>query len=141
MPEELTRTRDSAPTRSAGPSTAHKIAAILNVAGAVFGIVWALPVLQGGAADSDQVPYPVVILGFVLAILCLVSSYGVWKRQRWGVVLTIVLNAISFISGAPGILFGPTAFLVVGSVVGCVANIVIIYLLLLRRGSARGARA
>lgn len=140
MPDEPTSTLDRAPVRTAGPSTAHKVAAILNVAGAVFGIVWALPVLQGGAADSDQVPYPVVILGFGLGILCLVSSYGVWKRQRWGVVLTIVLNAISFISGAPGILFGPTAFLVISSIVGCAANIVIIYLLL-RRGSARGVRA
>ena len=140
MPDDPTSTLDRAPVRTAGPSTAHKVAAILNVAGAVFSIVWSLPVLQGGAADSDQVPYPVVILGFVLAILCLVSSYGVWRRQRWGVVLTIVLNAIGFISGAPGILFGETTFLVVGSIVGCVVSLVIIYLLL-RRGSARGARA
>jgi Predicted membrane protein (DUF2127) len=142
VPDEPLSTLDRAPARSTGqgPSTAHKIAAIINVAGAVFGIIWALPVLQGGAADSDQVPYPVVILGFVLGILSVVSSYGVWKRQRWGVVLTIVLNAISFISGAPGILFGPTAFLVISSIVGCAANIVVIYLLL-RRGSARGVRA
>jgi hypothetical protein len=140
--DETMSTLDRAPARSAGqgPSTAHKIAAILNVAGAVFGIVWALPVLQGGAGDSDEVPYPVVILGFALSILSLVSSYGVWKRQRWGVVLTIVLNAVSFVSGAPGILFGPTAFLVVGSIVSCAVNVLIVYLLL-RRGSARGARA
>jgi uncharacterized membrane protein (DUF2068 family) len=142
VPDEPLSTLDRAAARSAdrGPSTAHKTAAVLNVLNALFTIVWSLPVLQGGAADSDQVPYPVVIFGFVLAVLCLVSSYGIWKRQRWGVVLTIVLNAVSFISGAPGILFGDSAFLVVGSVVGCALNLAVIYLLL-RRGSTRGTRA
>jgi hypothetical protein len=120
-------------------SRSHAAAAILNAAAAVFGVVYSMPVLAGGQADSDQVPWPIVVISFVGCVLCLVSSYGVWRGQRWGVVLTIVLNAIAFITGAPGIVFGPSAFLVVGSIVGCALNIVVVYLLL-RRGPARRAR-
>jgi uncharacterized membrane protein (DUF2068 family) len=98
--------------------------------------VLALPVLQGGAqaaSDSgDQPPFVVVVLSFVLAVVGIVSSYGVWQGQRWGVVLTIVVNALSFLSGVPGVAFGPTTFLVVGSVIGCAVNILIVYLLLRR---------
>jgi uncharacterized membrane protein (DUF2068 family) len=118
------------------PSTSHAVAAVLNVAFSVFSVVYSLPVIQGGAANSDEVPYPIIILGFALGIIGVISSYGVWHRQRWGVVLTIVVNVVSFLTGAPGIIFGPTAFLVIGSIVGAVANIVIIYLLL-RRSSVR----
>jgi hypothetical protein len=118
------------------PTRPHAIAAVLNALVSVLGALWALPVIQGGAAGSDQVPFPVVVFGFVLGILGVVSSYGVWRRQRWGVVLTVVINALSFISGAPGIIFGPSAFLVVSSIVFAVANLVIIYLLL-RRAPAR----
>jgi peptidoglycan/LPS O-acetylase OafA/YrhL len=114
------------------PSQAHQAAAVLNVLLGLFTVFWSLPVMNGGAEDSDQVPYPVVILGFAIGILCCVSSYGIWRRQRWGVVLTIVLNALSFLTGAPGILFGDSTFLVVSSVVGCVLNVVIVYLLLRR---------
>jgi hypothetical protein len=123
------------------PTRSHAIAAILNVVFSVFGIIWSLPVIQGGAPGSDQVPFPIVVFGFALGLLGMVSSYGVWQRQRWGVVLTIVINALSFISGAPGILFGPSAFLVISSIVGCLANVAIIYLLLRRAPAQVGAAA
>ncbi len=116
----------------ARPSKPHAIAAILNVLMGVFGVAASLPELSGGKGNTDGVPWGIVVLAFVLAILSFVSSYGVWRRQRWGVVLTIVINAVSFISGAPGIIFGPNAFLVISSIVGCIVNVVIIYLLLRR---------
>ena len=127
----------SAPHRQISPS--HKAAAILNAVLAVFTVVWSIPALQGGQDDSDQVPWPVVVLGFAIGALCLVSSYGVWRGQRWGVVLTIVLNAISFITGAPGIPFGPNAFVIIGSIIGCIGAVVIIYLLMRRGGARRSA--
>ena len=58
---------------------------------------------------------------------------GAWAGQRWGVVLTIVMNSLSFIIGVPGIFFSGRAFLEVTSVLGCIANVVVI-VLLLRRG-------
>ncbi len=135
------RDREATVPISERPTRRHAIAAVLNVAISIFGVIFALPVMQGGAANSDQVPFPVIIFGFALSLLGLVSSYGVWRRQRWGVVLTIVINALSFISGAPGILFGPTTFLVVGSIVGCIVNVVIIYLLLRPARAEAGAVA
>ncbi|MFI7589227.1 DUF2127 domain-containing protein [Spongisporangium articulatum] len=115
------------------PTTSHATAAVLNVVLATLTVITVLPELnKGQAGNDDGVPWGIVLLAFVLAILMFVSSYGVWARQRWGVVLTIVLNVLSFIFGAPGIIFGGSAFLVIGSIVGCVLNIAIVYLLLRR---------
>lgn len=118
-------------------STQYTVAAIVNLVFSLAGIVFALPVLFQGsqtAADSgDQPPFGVIVLAFALGIIGVVASYGVWKMQRWGVVLCIVVNALNFLSGLPGVFFGPTLFLKVGSIVACVANLVIIYLLLRRR--------
>ena len=134
----------SAPTRSDAPartrrSTAHSVAAILNLVVSVFTIAFSLAPLQDGAKATneagDQPPFVIILLAFVLAVVGVVSSYGVWQGQRWGVVLTIVVNALNFLSGVPGVAFGPTTFLVVSSVIGCALNVVIIYLLLRRRSA------
>jgi hypothetical protein len=129
-------------------STAHTAAAVLNAVLSLISVALALPLLPQGAdqtaAAGDQPPFAIIVLSLVLGTVGLVSSYGVWQGQRWGVVLTIVVNALSFLSGAPGIVFGPTAFLVIGSVIGCAGNILVIYLLLRRRTVAAaltGARA
>lgn len=120
-------------------STEYTVAAILNLLLSLAGIGFSLPVLFQGSADAaaggDQPPYGVIVLSFALGIVGVVASYGVWKMQRWGVVLAIVVNALNFLSGLPGVFFGPTAFLKVGSVVGCVLDVVIIVLLLRRRSA------
>jgi uncharacterized membrane protein (DUF2068 family) len=103
----------------------------------LVGVGFALPALflgSDGAADAgDQPPFGILVLVFAVSLIGIVSSYGIWKVERWGVVLAIVVNAVSFLSGLPGVFVGPTAFLKVGSAVGCVANIVIVWLLLRRR--------
>jgi hypothetical protein len=119
--------------------TQHRVAAVLSVAYAVFSIVWSLPVISGGSHDNkSSVPWGVIIVGFVIAVVICVAAYGVWTGQRWGVVLTVVMNALSFILGAPGIIFGDSAFLVVSSIIGCLANVAVI-VLLLRRSRATSA--
>jgi uncharacterized membrane protein (DUF2068 family) len=137
--------REATVTRTVRRSTAHTAAAVLNAVLSLVGIVLSLPVLQQGAdqtaAAGDQPPFAIIIVSLVLGTVGLVSSYGVWQGQRWGVVLTIVVNALSFLSGVPGIVFGPTTFLVVGSVIGCVANLLVIYLLLRRTAAPTTAGA
>ncbi len=124
-------------------STEYSVAAILNLLISLAGIGFALPVLFQGSTDAaasgDQPPFGIIVLSFALAIIGVVASYGVWKMQRWGVVLCIVVNAVNFLSGLPGVFFGPTAFLKIGSVVSCVVNVVIIVLLLRRRNAPVGA--
>ena len=120
-------------------STAHTAAALLNVLFSLLAIGFAMPPLWAGAsaseAEAGQPPYFIVVLSLVLGVAGLISSYGIWVGQRWGVVLTIILQALNFLSGAPGIVFGGSAFLVIGSIVGCVLNVAIVYLLLRRRGA------
>lgn len=118
-------------------STAHTVAAVLNAVFSLAGIAFSLPPVFAGAAATaaagDQPPFVIVLVSLILGVVGLVSTYGIWVGQRWGVVLTIVLQALNFLSGVPGVIFGPTTFLVVGSIVGCVANVLIVYLLLRRR--------
>ena len=120
-------------------SPAHTAAAVLNLAVSLLGVALSLPILPQGAAATeqagDQPPFFIIILSLVLGTVGVVSSYGVWRGQRWGVVLTIVVNALSLLSGIPGVVFGPTTFLVVVSVIGCLLNVAIIYLLLRRRAA------
>jgi hypothetical protein len=125
-------------------STAHTVAAVLNLVLSLLGIAFSLPYLWQGAAASGgegQPPYAVILLSLILGVVGVISSYGVWTGQRWGVVLTVVVNALNFLSGVPGVIFGGSAFLVIGSIVGCVGNIVIVYLLLRRSRSTVGVGA
>jgi hypothetical protein len=137
--------REAAVPSSVRRSTAHTAAVVLNVVLSLVSVGMALPLLQQGAdktaAAGDQPPFAIIILSLLLGTVGLVSSYGVWQGQRWGVVLTIIVNALSFLSGAPGIVFGPTTFLVVGSLIGCAANILVIYLLLRRTVAPAAAEA
>jgi hypothetical protein len=115
-------------------STQHKVAVGISVAYALFSIIYSLPIINGGENDNGSgIPWGVVIVGFVFAVITCVAAYGAWTGQRWGVVLTIVMNALAFIVGAPGIFFSGKMFLEITSVLGCVANVVVI-VLLLRRG-------
>lgn len=118
-------------------STNYTIAALLNLALSLEGIVFALPALFDGAdatnKSSDAPPFFIVVLAFALGVIGLVSSYGVWKSQRWGVVLTIVISALNFLSAIPGVPFAPNMGLRIAAILTCVAAIAIIWLLLRRR--------
>lgn len=112
----------------------HTIAALLNVVISVVAVTLSLPLVQrwvqAADASGNHPPSAVIVVSFVLGIAGLVSSYGVWRARRWGVVLTIVVNVVSMLSGTPGRAFHPTSL--VGLVVlfaGCVVNLVIISLL------------
>ena len=92
--------------------------------------------LPRGAAGldtaNDAPPYVVIVIGTLIAVLGLLSAYGVWRRQRWGVVLTIVLRATDSLLALPGIFFAPTMLLWFSATGGVIASIVIMVLLLWR---------
>ncbi|GAB3589421.1 hypothetical protein GCM10027446_01740 [Angustibacter peucedani] len=113
----------------------------LNVLVAVASIAFALVFLPKGSDQGDQaVPYPVIVIGLVLGVVGLMSSYGLWRKERWGVVLTLVVQALQIITGAPGIVFGPDRFTQISSVVGLAVNVAVV-VLLLRRSERRAAVA
>lgn len=118
-------------------STNYTVAVALNVISSLASVVFSIPVLFDGAdatsESADQPPFVVIVLGFALGVAGLISSYGVWKVQRWGVVVTIVVNALNFLSAVPGVPFAPTMGLRLAATSTCVVSAIIIWLLLRRR--------
>ena len=115
---------------------ALRIAAILSLLIGLVGFFGALPLLARGATGAnlatDSPPYVILLLGFVFAILRMTGAYGVWVKQRWGIVITILANAIDSILALPGIVFAPTLGLWLSATIATLVSIVIIVLCLWR---------
>jgi len=108
----------------------HTIAAVIQFAASVFSVVTGAQALMPGSSIAEVIPFPVLLLGFALGAIGLVSAYGIWQNQRWGVILTIVIRALDGLSAAPGILFAPNPMLKTMASLGVVISIVVIALLL-----------
>ena len=112
----------------------YTIAAILQILFSAFGVVASLPSLAEGARQVDQAaegpPYIIIVMGVLAGTLGLVSAYGVWRNQKWGLILTLVLSVINCLSALPGILFAPTVGVRLLALTGVVIPIIIICLLL-----------
>jgi hypothetical protein len=112
----------------------YTIAAILQFLYSVIGVVGAIPLLARGVTATEQAgdspPYFIIVIGFIAAVLGIVSAYGVWRNQKWGVILTIILRAVDGLGALPGLLFAPTLVWKIAASAGVFAAIVIIALLL-----------
>jgi uncharacterized membrane protein (DUF2068 family) len=112
----------------------YTIAAILQFLYSAFIVVTAISLLARGATATEQAadspPYFIIVIAFVVAVLGIVSAYGVWRNQKWGVLLTIILRAVDGLAALPGLLLAPTLMLKISAWVGVLGAIVIIALLL-----------
>lgn len=73
-------------------STRLKIAAVLSVLVALTGLaLYDLPNLPQGPAGVDD-PYAFVVLSFASDVLAFVAAFGTWRREKWGIVLLLVVN-------------------------------------------------
>jgi uncharacterized membrane protein (UPF0136 family) len=119
-------------SRSRNYTIAALLAGLLSLANAITALVL-LP--QGSDKinhSSNQPPYAVILIGVVIGLIGIVAAYGVFRTQRWGVVLTLVLMVVNVLVSLPGIPFGPTMFDKVSSVVGVLVAAAAIYFLLRR---------
>lgn len=112
----------------------YTIVAILEVLFSLFSVVTGLPALFQGPAAVEQAgtnpPYFVFVIGFGIGLLGLVAAYGIWRMQKWGVVLTILLRAVASLITLPGILFAPTVQIKIFASVVILISIAMIVLLL-----------
>ncbi len=46
------------------------------------------------------------VLPIVVAALCVLAAVGMWQRTRWGRVFTGIIEALIFVSGALGLVYG-----------------------------------
>jgi cytochrome bd-type quinol oxidase subunit 2 len=112
----------------------------LNALVALVSIGFSLAYLPRGAdkLNDDYVPYPVIVISLILGVLGLMSSYGLWRKERWGLILTMTVQILQIVTGAPGVIFGPDTFTQVSSVIMLAVNVAVI-VLLLRRPERRAA--
>jgi len=91
------------------PKTTTAAAIVLFVLSATNGI-GAIPFLMRGAATTDGPPFFVELVIFAAALVGLVSAYGVWRQQRWGALLSIIVCTMTGLVNLPGVLFAPGLF-------------------------------
>jgi len=100
------------------------VAAILLVLLSLFDFPWPWLLLFPGA---EQPPAFVIYTGLVLSIVGLVVAVGLWMMKAWSYRATIIVCVLNLSSGAPGIVFGPTAGIrVLSAVLEVVAALIIV---------------
>jgi len=113
------------------------VAAILLVLLSLFDFPWPWMLLFPGA---EQPPAFVIYTGLVLGIVGLVVAVGLWMMKAWSYLATIIVCVLNLFSGAPGIVFGPTAGIrVLSAVLEVVALLIIV--LVMRPSSRRALEA
>lgn len=110
------------------------IAAVLMLLYSLISIATETPNLMLGLAAETQYngggpPFFLSLLNVVAGAMGLVAAIGVWRMQKWAVVLTIVLAAFGILTSLPAILFAP-GMLKLSGVIGLVWAAAIIALLL-----------
>ena len=85
----------------------YTAAAIVQFLLSAFNGVLSIPFLMRGSATSDAPPFFVALVLFATAILGFISAYGIWRNQKWGVLVTIGLCIVTGLVNLPGLLFAP----------------------------------
>jgi hypothetical protein len=83
-------------------------AAILLVLLSLFNFPWPYMLLFPGV---EEPPAFLNYLGYVVGVVGLVAAVGLWMLKPWSYWTTIVVGALNFLLGAPGVVFAPGAAL------------------------------
>lgn len=127
-------------------ATALKIAAGILLALALLDLfIYELPALMLGQAAVDQIanadgggpPFFMVLLSSALDVLSIVTAYGLWRGQRWAVILAIIISAFGILSGLGGVLFAGDIGTQLFAGLGVVLSIATIVLCLWRERKPR----
>lgn len=109
----------------------YTIAAVLQLLLSIASIFGSIPFLaRGDAGSSSGPPFAVELIIFAASILGLPSAYGVWRNQKWGVILSIVSGILVGLVSLPGVLFAPVPVGQLASAIDVVFVVAIIVLLL-----------
>jgi hypothetical protein len=112
----------------------YTIAAILLFIVNLVSVGMSLRLLPQGAVALDSVEgpgYVFVLIGLFLGLAGLLSAFGVWKSQKWGVILAIIISAINGLLALPGLIFaGGTLGWKIAAWWGVITAVAIIVLLL-----------
>jgi hypothetical protein len=113
------------------------IAALLLVLLSLFNLPWPWLLLFPWA---EQSPALIIYTGYVLGVVGLVVAAALWMMKAWGYTATIAVCVLNLLSGAPGVVLGPTAGVrVLSAVLEVVALLIIV--LVMRPSSRRALEA
>src|SRR5215204_6396377 len=104
------------------------VAAILLVLLSLFNFPWPYELLFPGA---EEPPAALLYSGYVVGVVDLVAAVGLWMLKPWSYWTTIVVSALNFLLGLPGVLLAPGAALKAVIAVTVVVAILIIVLVVL----------
>src|SRR5829696_7674829 len=120
-------------TRGKASPLARILLVILNL----FNFPWPWLILFPWAQPPPAI---VIYTGLVLGVVGLVVAVGLWMMKAWSFWVTIIVCVLNLFSGAPGIVFGPTAGIrVLSAVLEVVALLIIV--LVMRPSSRRALEA
>jgi hypothetical protein len=104
------------------------VAAILLVLLSLFNFPWPYELLFPGA---EEPPAALLYSGYVVGVVGLVAAAGLWMRKPWSYWTTIVVCALNFLLGAPGVVFAPgVALKALIAVLEVVAILIIVFVVL-----------
>ena len=103
-------------------------AAILLVLLSLMGFPFPWMLLFPGV---EEPPAFVIYSGIVVGIVGLIVAGGLWMMKAWSFWATIVACVLNLLSGAPGLVLGPTAGIQLLSAVLVVVTVLIIVLVVL----------
>src|SRR5215207_6362524 len=107
---------------------ALSVAAILLVLLCLFDFPWPYEILFPGV---EAPPAFLNYLGYVVGVVGLVAAVGLWMLKPWSYWTTIVVCALNFLLGAPGVVFAPGAALKAVIAVTEVVAVLIVVLVVL----------
>lgn len=116
-------------------TTLYKTAVIVHALNSLVGLLLPLPaLLQGPDAPGilNGVPQVVVVASALMGGVGLVSAYGAWTGQKWGVWLTILLEVSNGLLALPGVLIAPTTSARIAAIAGVLVAIFVVVGLLWR---------
>src|SRR5215208_7940262 len=104
------------------------VAAILLVLLSLFDFPWPYELLFPGV---EAPPAFLNYLGYAVGIVGIVAAVGLWMLKPWSYWTTIVVCALNFLLGAPGVIFAPgTALKALIAVTEIVAILIIVLVVL-----------
>ena len=106
------------------------VAAILLVLLSLTNFPWVYELLFA-AGEFEGPPAFILYSGYVVGVVGLVAAVGSWMLQKWSYWTTMVVCALNFLLGAPGVVFAAGAALKAFIAVTEVVAILIIVLVVL----------
>src|SRR6478752_3147282 len=104
---DLSRPGRTSHHRSGDPMSTHTprslsgskaAAAVLNALISVVGLIVSIAPLhlgaEGAGADGDNPPFAVSVVGVALEKIGPVGSLGIWRGERWGLIVSVVGAAL-----------------------------------------------